>query len=118
MAANFKLDNLVAIVDKNKLMATGPIVDRFDNNPVVDKWKAFGWHVIEIDGHDIEQVVKALDDADEVKGKPTVIIAHTIKGKGVSFTEHNPAFHNGTLTEEQYHAALKELATVEGADAI
>ena len=81
-AANFKLDNLVAIVDKNKLMATGPIVDRFDNNPVVDKWKAFGWHVIEIDGHDIEQVVKALDDADEVKGKPTVIIAHTIKGKG------------------------------------
>lgn len=117
-AANYKLDNLVAIVDKNKLMATGPITARFDNNPVPEKWKAFGWHVIEVDGHDVKQVVKALDDADEVKGKPTVIIAHTIKGKGVSFTENNPSFHNGALTEEQYHAALEELATVEGVDAV
>ncbi len=117
-AANYKLDNLAAIIDKNKLMATGPIVERFNNNPVVEKWKAFGWHVIEIDGHDMEQVVRALDDADEVKGKPTAIVAHTIKGKGVSFTEHNPAFHNGALTEEQYHAALRELTTMEGVDAI
>ncbi len=108
-SANYKLDNLVAIVDKNGLQATGAIEERFNIGSVSDKFSAFGWHVIEIDGHNMEEIIDALDAADEVKGKPVVIIARTIKGKGVSFAENNVAFHNGPLTKEQYELALKEL---------
>lgn len=108
-AANFKLDNLVAIVDCNRLQATGAIRDRFDLNPIPAKWAAFGWQVLEIDGHDIAAVLRALDEADGIKGKPTVIIASTTKGKGISFAENNAAFHNGSLTAEQYVAALSDL---------
>ncbi len=109
-AAYYKLDNLVGILDKNGIQAMGPIKERFDTNPHADKWKAFGWHVIEIDGHDISQIIDALDQADQVKGKPTMIIAHTVKGKGVSFAENTAAFHNGMMTGEQYEQALKELS--------
>lgn len=110
MAASFyKLDNLVAILDRNRIQATGPIAERFDTNPLPDKWKAFGWHVIEIDGHDMKQIVEALDAADEVKGKPVMIIANTIKGKGISFAENNAAFHNGMMTREQYEIACSEV---------
>jgi len=112
-SANFKLDNLLAIVDQNGLQATGPIVERFDLNPIAPKWAAFGWHVIEIDGHNMREIVAAIDEADTVKGKPTVIIARTVKGKGVSFAENNPAFHNGAMTAEQYEQALRELGAVE-----
>jgi transketolase len=106
MAASFyKLDNLVGILDCNKIQATGPIAERFDINPVRDKWTAFGWHVIEIDGHDVEQIISALDQADQVIGKPTMIIAHTVKGKGISFAENSAAFHNGIMTQEQYESA-------------
>lgn len=108
-AAYYKLDNVVAIVDRNKLQATGAVVERFNTNPIDEKWKAFGWNVLVIDGHDIEQIADALDKADEVKGKPTVIIAETVKGKGISFAENTAAFHNGALTQEQYYAAKKEL---------
>lgn len=108
-AGAFKADNLVAIVDKNSLQAQGKIVDRMDSNPLIPKWKSFGWNVIEIDGHNMEEILTALDAADEVKGKPTVIIANTIKGKGVSFAENVVGFHNGTLTEETYQQALEEL---------
>lgn len=108
-AANFKIDNVTAIVDRNKLQATGPIVDRFNIGDVNAKWEAFGWHVIEIDGHDAAAVVKALDEADTVKGKPTVIIANTVKGKCISFAEHNPAFHNGAMTAEQCEVAINDL---------
>ncbi len=90
-AANFKVDNLVGIVDYNKIQATGPIKEVFDTGDIPAKWKAFGWHVIEIDGHDIPQIAAALDEAETVKGKPTVIIAHTIKGKGFSFAENSAA---------------------------
>ena len=104
-ASNFKIDNIVAIVDRNKLQATGAVVDRFDTNPIVPKWEAFGWNVIVIDGHNVEQILEALDSAEKVKGKPTVIIAETIKGKCISFAENNAAFHNGSLTKQQYDTA-------------
>lgn len=111
MAAKaFKLDNLVAILDRNNLQATGPITERFDTNPHPEKWAAFGWRVIEIDGHDMRQIVDALDAADKTVGQPTVVIANTVKGKGISFAENNPAFHNGMFTKEQYEQALAELA--------
>jgi len=106
-AAYYKLDNLTAILDKNEVQATGPIVERYDTNPHPEKWKAFGWHVIEVDGHDIRQVVDALDKADEVKGKPVMIIANTVKGKGVPFAEGKADFHHGIMTEEQYQTARK-----------
>lgn len=108
-AANFKIDNIVGIVDKNGLQATGPCAERFNTDPLPEKWKSFGWHVIEIDGHNVEQIIAAFEEADKVKGKPTVIIAHTIKGKGISFAENVASFHNGSLTKEQYILALKEL---------
>ena len=111
MAASvFKADNLVAIVDKNGKQAMGAVADRFDTGALVPKWEAFGWNVIEIDGHNMEEVVTALDDADKVKGKPTVIVANTVKGKGVAVGEAHPAgFHNAPLTEEQYKQVLAEL---------
>lgn len=109
-AANFKTDNLVAILDRNRFQATGSIVERFDTNPIIPKWEAFGWNVIEIDGHNMEEVIDALDAADKVEGKPTIIVANTVKGKGISFAENTAAFHNGTLTEETYKQALAELA--------
>ena len=109
-ASAFHVDNLVAIVDQNGLQANGKVVDRFNTNPLPEKWTAFGWHVIEIDGHDMGQIVDALDAADSIKGQPTVIIAHTVKGKGLSFAENQVKFHNGTLTEETYQQALSELA--------
>jgi len=106
-ASNYKLDNLAVILDRNRLQATGAIVERFDTNPLKEKWEAFNWNVIEIDGHDMEQIVNALDSAEKVKGKPTVIIANTIKGKGIKCAENNAAFHNGSMTQEQYEQACK-----------
>lgn len=111
-SANFKLDNLVGIVDRNRLQATGAIVDRFDQGELIGKWENFGWNVIEIDGHDIEEIIAAFDKADTVKGKPTVIIANTVKGKCVSFAENVVAFHNGALSQEQYDIASKELDSI------
>jgi transketolase len=110
MAAGYhKADNLVAIIDKNGLQAMGPVAERMDSNPLPEKWSAFGWHVIEIDGHNMREILTTLDGLDTVTGKPTVIIAHTIKGKGVSFAENVVGFHNGILTEAQYAQALREL---------
>ena len=109
-ASNFKADNLVAIVDNNKLQANGTITDRFNTYPIIPKWESFGWNVIEIDGHNMDEILTALDQADMVKGKPTVIIAHTVKGKGVSFAENVVGYHNGMLTEETYAQALNELS--------
>ncbi len=105
-----KADNLCAILDNNNIQATGPIPERLDNNPAADKFQAFGWNVIEINGHNMEEILTALDTASEYKGKPTAIIAHTIKGKGVSFAENTAAFHNAALTKEQYDQALFELS--------
>lgn len=108
-AVQFRLDNLTAIVDRNRLQATGTIEERFNTNPLPEKWLGFGWHVIAIDGHDIGQILAAFDEAETVRGRPTVVIADTVKGKGVSFAENVAAFHNGALTKEQYGQALEEL---------
>jgi len=109
-ASAYKADNLVAILDRNTLQANGKIKDRFDSGDIIAKFLSFGWHVIEIDGHDMEQIIRALDEADQVKGLPTVIVANTVKGKGVSFAENVVGFHNGMLTEESYQQALAELS--------
>ncbi len=108
-ASYYQLDNLVAILDKNGLQATGPIKDRYDTNPLAEKWKAFGWHVTEVDGHKLQEIIKALDDMDKIKGQPKMIIASTVKGRGVAFAEHVAAFHNGQLTEEQFEQACAGL---------
>jgi len=108
-AAHFKLDNLVAIVDNNGQQIDGWNRDVMNLDPFNKKWQAFGWHVIEVDGHDLARLITAFDRAKLVKGKPTVIIAHTIKGKGVSFMENNPDFHGKAPDAEEVEIALKEL---------
>jgi transketolase len=110
-ASYYKLDNLVGIMDCNKVQAMGAVADRFNTNPYREKWEAFGWEVREIDGHDLGEVTEALDWAETVKGKPVMIIAHTIKGKCIPFAENNPAFHNGTMTKEQYEMACTLLCS-------
>ena len=109
-ASQYKTDNLIAIIDRNGLQANGKTADRMSSAPLEEKWKSFGWHVIEINGHDMDEIVDALDIADLVINKPTVIIANTVKGKGISFAENVVSFHNGALTEETYRKALSELS--------
>lgn len=111
-ASNFKIDNITAIVDCNRLQATGAIKDRFDLNPIRPKWEAFGWNAIEVDGHDVSALLKAFDAAEQVKGRPSVILAQTVKGKCISFAENNAAFHNGMLSAEQCKTALCDLDTI------
>lgn len=108
-AVNFKLDNLVGIVDRNRLQATGFVEERFNTNPLAEKWAGFGWAVLEIDGHDVDAILAAFEQAAQTKGVPTVIIANTVKGKGICFAENQAAFHNGLLSREQYDSALAEL---------
>lgn len=108
-AAHFKMDNLVAIVDNNGLQIDGWNRDVMNLDPFNQKWQAFGWHVIEVDGHDLTQLIDAFNQAKLIKGQPTVIIAHTIKGKGVSFMENNPAFHGKAPSAAEVEIALKEL---------
>ena len=111
MFASFhKVDNVCAIVDYNKIQLDGFVKDIMDLEPLVPKWEAFGWHVIELDGHDIPALQRAFAEAAATKGKPTVLIAHTVKGKGVSFMENNPKFHGVAPTPEEVEIALKELA--------
>ena len=113
-AAKHKVDNIVGIVDRNMIQATGTVAEIFDSGDITAKFAAFGWETIEIDGHDIGQILAALDKADAVKGKPTAIIAKTIKGKGVSFAENTAAYHNGILTQEQYDDAFGQLTAAVG----
>jgi len=108
-AANFKVDNLVAIVDRNEQQIDGWTCDVMELEPFSSKWQSFGWHVIEVDGHDFAQLIEAFERAKSVKSQPTVIIAHTTKGKGVSFMENNPDFHGKAPNAEQVELALKEL---------
>jgi transketolase len=109
-AAHFKLDNLVAIVDHNKQQIDGWNAEIMNLDPLPEKWRAFGWEVVDIDGHDFCQILDAFEKAERVKGRPTMVIAHTIKGKGVSFMENNLGFHGTAPTPEQAKAALEELA--------
>ena len=108
-AAAFKLDNLTGFVDLNRIQATGPTREIFDIPEIERKWAAFGWEVASVDGHDVGQILSALKKSQETKGRPTVIVAETVKGKGFSFAENNAAFHNGALTAEQHRQALSEL---------
>jgi len=107
--AHFKCDNLVAIVDFNKYQETGPISREMALDPFVDKWRSFGWNVLEVDGHDMGALIDVLHQAEAVKGKPTVIIAHTVKGKGVSFVEADFTFHGRALSPAQAEKAREEL---------
>ena len=108
-AAAFRLENLVAILDRNRIQATGPVAERLNSNPYPEKFRAFGWQVMETDGHDMERILEALDWAGEAAGGPRMIIAHTVKGSGISFAENQAAFHNNSLTPEQFQAACSEL---------
>ncbi len=108
-AAHFKLDNLVATVDRNQQQIDGWTRDVMELEPFDKKWQAFGWHTIEVDGHDLSGLITAFEQAQLVKGQPTVIIARTIKGKGVSFMENNLDFHGKAPAPEQVEIALKEL---------
>ena len=108
-AAHYKIDNVCAIVDYNKVQENGLVKDIKDLEPLVDKWKSFGWQTFEVDGHDFKAICDALDQASQTSGKPTVIIAHTIKGKGVSFMEGNRKWHGKAPNDEQLEKALKEL---------
>jgi transketolase len=108
-AAHYKLDNLCAIVDKNTLQITAPTAEVCNTDPLDEKWKAFGWAVKEVDGHDVDALKAAFDSLPFEPGKPSVIIAHTVKGKGVSFMENNLKWHHGVPTKEEYALALSEL---------
>jgi transketolase len=108
-AAQFKLDNLVVIVDCNKMQLSGWTRDIMNLEPLGQKWQAFGWYDIDIDGHDFSQILAALQEARKIRAKPIVIIARTIKGKGVSFMENNVNFHGKAPTTEEAKRALREL---------
>jgi len=108
-AAHYKLDNVCAIIDLNGLQIDGPVSKVKAIEPVASKWSAFGWHVIDIDGHDMEAILKAFDEAETIKGKPSVILARTVKGKGVSFFEGKVEYHGIAPTRDELEMALKEL---------
>lgn len=103
------LNNLVAVVDRNRLQITGNTEDAVGLEPLPEKWKAFGWNVIIINGHSIRQIEEALDKAEESRRKPTVIIMNTIKGKGVSFMENNAGFHGKSCNKDEFEQAMAEL---------
>jgi transketolase len=108
-AGNYKLDNLTNVLDKNRLQIDGWVADVMDIDPIVDKYKAFKWNVIEIDGHDMKQILEAFERAKAFKGQPTVIIAHTVKGKGVDFMEDVAGWHGKSPVCEQMESALEQL---------
>ena len=108
-AAHYKIDNLCALVDLNGLQIDGPVKTIMNIQPIADKWQSFGWHVFEIDGHDLEAILDALHKAAKIKGKPSVILCTTVKGKGVSFFENKVEYHGVSPTDEELERALKEL---------
>jgi transketolase len=108
-AAKWKLDNLTAILDHNNLQNDDCVDTEMPIEPIADKWRAFNWHVLEIDGHDMEAIVEALEGAKSFKGMPTIIIAHTIKGKGVSFMENVVDWHGKAPCKEEAIQALEEI---------
>jgi transketolase len=110
-ASFYKVDNLVAIVDHNKLQATGRVRERYNLGDIKTKFSAFGWKTFEIDGHNVEEIMETLDKTDEIKG-PSVIIANTVKGKGVSFAENVVGFHNSSLSKEQFEKAREDITNM------
>ncbi len=108
-AAKYKVGNLTAILDYNGIQQTGATADVMPTEPIADKWEAFGWHVQEIHGHNMREILTALDRADEVHAKPSVIIARTTKGKGVKLFEYDHRWHGAPPNDEQFNSAVKEL---------
>lgn len=109
-AAHHKLDNLVAVIDYNKIQSLAPIAETLALEPFADKWKAFGWEVKEVDGHNYAALERVFSDISPPSGKPCVVIAHTVKGKGVSFMEHSVLWHYRSAKGDEYEAARKELS--------
>ncbi len=114
VAAKFALDNLTVILDYNGVQQTGTTSQVMPTEPIALKWASFNWHVIEIHGHNMSEVLDALDLADEIHGRPVIIIARTTKGKGVSFMEYSPKWHGGIPNRDEYQAALAELQQGDG----
>ncbi|ACM19727.1 transketolase, A protein [Geotalea daltonii FRC-32] len=110
-AAHYKLDNLCAMVDANNLQIDGEVSRVMNVAPITDKFRAFGWHVLDIDGHDMGAIMEALDAAETVKGQPTVIVARTVKGKGVSFFENKASYHGVPPSDEELPRALECLGS-------
>lgn len=108
-SSHYKLDNLCVIIDNNNLQIDGKVSDVMNIYPIDEKFKSFGFETINVDGHNIQELITAFEQAKKVKGKPTVIIANTIKGKGVSFMENEASWHGKAPNEEQYMQAMKEL---------
>ncbi len=113
LAAHYKLDNLIFILDYNKLSSSGDTNKVINLEPLKDKFEAFNLNVLEIDGHDIKEILDILKKAKNYRGKPTIIIANTIKGKGVSYMENNPKWHSSGLTDEEYLVAMSEFDDME-----
>lgn len=111
-AAKFRLGNLTAILDYNGIQQTGATADVMPTEDIAEKWRAFGWHVQEIDGHNVGEILNALDRADEVHALPSIIIARTVKGKGVGFFEYDHRWHGGIPNREQFETARTELQEV------
>ena len=109
-ASHYKLDNLTAFIDRNRIQNDRFTSEVMELEPLMDKWRAFGWRTLEVDGHSISRLLSAVGKAHRTQGRPTVIIAHTVKGKGVSFMENNPDFHGRAPNEEEYHQAMEELS--------
>lgn len=108
-AAHYQLSNLTAVIDFNKIAQSGHVATLVSVEPLAEKWRAFGWEVREIDGHDMGQIVDALETLPWHPHKPSALIAHTVKGKGVSFAEDTYVWHSNTVTDEIYARALAEL---------
>lgn len=108
-ASKYRLDNLVAIIDNNRLQVDGPCGEVMPNEPMKERWKAFGWETKTADGHNTGEISAALKAAREIKGKPVVIIARTVKGKGISYMEGKYEWHSGKVSEEQFKQGVKEL---------
>lgn len=109
IASKFGLGNIIAILDNNGVQQTGSTTHVMPTEPIIEKWKSFGWHTREIHGHNVREILCSLDLANEIYDRPSIIIARTTKGKGVSFMEDNPIWHGTPPNEEQYKRALKEL---------
>lgn len=111
-SGHHKLDNLIAIVDYNKIQAMGTTYETMNPEPFADKWRLFGWDAFEIDGHNISELIKTFDTINNSSGKPTVVIAHTVKGKNVSFMENNLLWHYRSAQGQEFENALKELEDI------
>ena len=112
-ATHHELGNLKVILDRNRIQNDDFCLEQMRMFDIPAKWKAFGWNVMEIDGHDMTEIVNGIKFLDESNGAPSILIAHTVKGKGVSYMEDNPSFHGAAPNDEQFEIAMNELGAVE-----